>query len=177
MAKEKLTAPIQTSGRLSFRFRSLLALLGSSVSVTSSRLIRGPRLPGWSWAIEIGTHFLRRQTTTAFDMQDISTGRETRRLADFHFPSVGAGDNRASQHSRREREQSSQPEMAGNPRRLVHTDRINPGGVHALPAWGRLCLLLQISCKPDRAGDVGRRLQDVCTRLPPDPGAPLPCAA
>jgi epsilon-lactone hydrolase len=88
MAKGKLTAPIQTSGRLSYRLRSLLALLGSSVSVTSSRLIRGPRLPGWSWTIEFGTHFLRRHTTTAFDMQDISAGREYEDSLTFTSPAL-----------------------------------------------------------------------------------------
>ena len=88
MAKEKLTAPIQTSGRLSFRFRSLLALLGSSVSVSSSRLIRGPLLPGWSWTMETGTHFLRRQKNTAFDMQDISAGREYEDSLTFTSPAL-----------------------------------------------------------------------------------------
>lgn len=88
MAKGKLMAPIQTSGRLSFRFRSLLALLGSSISVSSSRLIRGPLLPGWSWAIETGTHFLRRQANTAFDMQDISAGREYEDSLTFKSPAL-----------------------------------------------------------------------------------------
>jgi monoterpene epsilon-lactone hydrolase len=88
MAKEKLTAPIQTSGRLSFRLRSLLALLGSSISVSSSRLIRGPLLPGWSWTMETGTHFLRRQTNTAFDMQDISSGREYEDSLTFKSPAL-----------------------------------------------------------------------------------------
>jgi epsilon-lactone hydrolase len=76
MAHGKRSAPINMSGRLSYRFRSFMTLLGSSVSVTGRRLIHGPLLPGWAWTLEVGTHFLRRQMKTAFDMRDVQAGRE-----------------------------------------------------------------------------------------------------
>jgi epsilon-lactone hydrolase len=88
MVNRKRTASIKLSGRLSYRLHSFLALLGSSVSVSIHRLIHGPLLPGWSWTLEVGTHFLRRQTKKAFDMQDIRAGREFEDSLTFTSPAM-----------------------------------------------------------------------------------------
>jgi acetyl esterase/lipase len=66
---------IRLSGRWSHRLRSLVVLVWSLLYVSVRRLIRGPRLPNWSWGFEASTHFLKLQTTTAFDMADHVAGR------------------------------------------------------------------------------------------------------
>ena len=88
MAKRKRTALFHTSGRLSYRLRSFLALLRSSAYVSFRRSLHGPLLPVWSWRLEFGTHFLRRQMKTAFGMQDIQAGREYEDSLTLFSPAV-----------------------------------------------------------------------------------------
>jgi monoterpene epsilon-lactone hydrolase len=88
MAQAKLSTPIKTSGRLSYRLRSVLNLLGSSAAVSIRRLIHGPLLPGWTWTLEVGTHFLRRQTKTAFDMHNMQAAREYENSLIFASPAI-----------------------------------------------------------------------------------------
>ncbi len=64
------------SGRWSFRVRLFAMLLWSTVAVTARRLVRGPHLPGWTWALEVGTHFVRRQGEIAASMPQIAVARE-----------------------------------------------------------------------------------------------------
>jgi monoterpene epsilon-lactone hydrolase len=88
MAHVKRGAPIITSGRLSYRLRSFISLLGSTVSVSIHRLIHGPLLPGWNWTLEVGTHFLRRQTKNAFDMHNMQAGRAYEDALIFASPAI-----------------------------------------------------------------------------------------
>jgi acetyl esterase/lipase len=88
MARAKRGAPIKTSGRLSYRLRSLMALLGCSASVSIRRLIHGPLLPGWTWTLEVGTHFLRSQTKVAFEMRKIQASRAYEDSLVFASPAV-----------------------------------------------------------------------------------------
>lgn len=80
--------PFQLNGRWSYRIRSVLVLYWSLLYVFAARLVRGPRLPGWTWLFEVAIHFLRRQTITAFDMQSPAESREYADALVFHSPAV-----------------------------------------------------------------------------------------
>lgn len=64
------------SGKISDQIRSLLTFYTSLFVVSMRRLLRGPRLPGWTWLFEVSNHFVKMQTATAFEMTDHQAGRE-----------------------------------------------------------------------------------------------------
>ena len=68
--------------------RSLIMLYWSLVYVSVRRLLRGPRLPNWSWALETSTHFLKTQAATAFDMPNLTDGHEYEDALLFHSPAL-----------------------------------------------------------------------------------------
>jgi len=76
MANPGSRAKIQRGSRFSYRLRSRLGLLRSSIYVAIRRLFRGSLLPGWSYRFETGTNFLRQQQNIAFEMPDIARGQE-----------------------------------------------------------------------------------------------------
>ena len=87
--KETLnSAPFALNGRWQYQLRSVLTLFWSSVYVSVRRLLRGPRLPGWSWALEASTHFLKAQTSAAFDMPTPAQGRAYEDSLVFNSPAV-----------------------------------------------------------------------------------------
>lgn len=53
--------PFTLSGPLSYRLRSLAHLTWATVSVPLRRLLRGPRVPGWTATFELSTQFLHMQ--------------------------------------------------------------------------------------------------------------------
>ena len=69
-------APFELSGRWRYRLQSLSKLYGSMFTVAIRRLLRGPRFPNWSWALELSIHFMKAHAAAAFDMPNISDGRE-----------------------------------------------------------------------------------------------------
>ena len=68
--------PFTLSGKWHYQLRSILALYWSSLYVSVRRLLRGPRLPDWSWNFEAATHFMKTQTLAAFEMLNPADGRE-----------------------------------------------------------------------------------------------------
>jgi acetyl esterase/lipase len=86
MKEEPSKAPFELSGRWQYRLRSIIILFWSSLYVSVRRLFRGPRLPNWSWALETSTYFIKKQTTTSFDMPNIADGREYENALAFASP-------------------------------------------------------------------------------------------
>lgn len=69
-------APFTLSGKAQYQRKSFLALLHSSLVVSTRRLLRGPQLPNWSWMFETSTHLMRAQARIAFDMPNPADSRE-----------------------------------------------------------------------------------------------------
>ncbi len=76
MAETNKYAPFVLSGRWRYRLQSLVRLYGSMFTVSIRRLLRGPRFPNWSWALEFSIHFMKAHASAAFDLPNISDGRE-----------------------------------------------------------------------------------------------------
>jgi epsilon-lactone hydrolase len=70
-----MKARIRFSGPARYRIRSAALLVRSVIHVCFRRLAKGPRLPGWTWAFEIGTEVLKRQLACAFKMGDVNEAR------------------------------------------------------------------------------------------------------
>lgn len=73
----------------SYQLKVLSNLSLALAETASRRVLKGPLLPHWNWAIEITTEVLRRQLTTAFELPDI---QEARRFLDSfeHLPPTRA---------------------------------------------------------------------------------------
>ncbi len=78
----------QLHGKWAHRIRSLFALYWSLLYVSIRRLVKGPRLPNWSWAFEASIHFIKHQTVTAFDMPSYAEGREYENSLVFTSPAT-----------------------------------------------------------------------------------------
>lgn len=63
----------------SYQLKVLSNLSLALAETTSRRVLKGPLLPNWNWAVEITTEVLRKQLTTAFELPDI---QEARRFLD-----------------------------------------------------------------------------------------------
>jgi len=70
-----MVARIHFTGPARYRLRSAAELGQSILEVSVRRMLKGPRRPGWNWFVEMGTHMLRRQLITAFDMRDVEEAR------------------------------------------------------------------------------------------------------
>jgi monoterpene epsilon-lactone hydrolase len=88
MTDKQNQAPFTLNGRWQYRWRSLFALYQSMLYISARRLMRGPRFPNWSWALEMSTHFLKAQAAAAFDMPNIADGREYEDAFVFGSPAV-----------------------------------------------------------------------------------------
>ncbi len=71
----KLHLPLSNSYQLKVLSNLSLAV----AETTKRRVLKGPLLPHWNWAVEIATEVLRKQLTTAFELPDI---QEARRFLD-----------------------------------------------------------------------------------------------
>ncbi len=47
----------------------------AAATVSTRRLLKGPRRPGWNWWLEVATKLLNRQLVAAFDMNDVQEAR------------------------------------------------------------------------------------------------------
>jgi len=74
-----MTARIHFRGPPRYRLRSAAELSQSILEASARRALKGPRLPGWSWFVELATQVLKRQTLAAFQMGDV---KEARRYLD-----------------------------------------------------------------------------------------------
>ncbi len=74
-----MTARIHFRGPPRYRLRSAAELSQSVLEVSARRALKGPRLPSWSWFVEVATQVAKRQTLAAFQMADV---KEARRYLD-----------------------------------------------------------------------------------------------
>jgi len=74
-----MTARIHFRGPPRYRLRSAAELSQSVLEVSARRAFKGPRLPEWSWFVELATQVAKRQTLAAFQMRDV---KEARRYLD-----------------------------------------------------------------------------------------------
>jgi acetyl esterase/lipase len=88
MNKTLTRAPFALHGRWQYRLRSILALYWSVLYISFRRLLRGPQLPDWSWALETATHFLKTQAAVAFDMPNHTDAREYEDALIFGSPAL-----------------------------------------------------------------------------------------
>jgi monoterpene epsilon-lactone hydrolase len=63
-----MTARIQFRGPPRYRLHSAAELSQSILEVSARRALKGPRLPGWNWFVEVATELSKRQTLAAFRM-------------------------------------------------------------------------------------------------------------
>ncbi len=70
-----MTARIHFRGPLRYRLRSAAELSQAIFEASARRAAKGPRLPGWSWFVELATQVLKRQTLAAFQMGDVEEAR------------------------------------------------------------------------------------------------------
>lgn len=82
---------LEVSGRWSYRVRSFASLLWSSWTVSVSRALHGPHLPGWTWSFEVATSFERAQGEAAFAKSSIADGRECLDALVLQAPLTRAG--------------------------------------------------------------------------------------
>ncbi len=75
-------------GRPAFRRRGLYNLLRAVTVVSLRRLVRGPRVPGWTWRFELTTRFLRDQMQHAVSLPSVADAREYLESLIFHMPAV-----------------------------------------------------------------------------------------
>lgn len=68
-------ARIELQGPMQYRIRSAAQLAATVASVSTRRLLKGPRRPSWNWWVEVATQLLNRQLTTAFGMSDPQEAR------------------------------------------------------------------------------------------------------
>jgi len=74
-----MNAHIHFRGPLRYRLRSAAELMQAVLEVSARRAVKGPRLHGWNWFVELATQMLKRQTLAAFRMSDV---KEARRYLD-----------------------------------------------------------------------------------------------
>jgi epsilon-lactone hydrolase len=76
-----MTARIHFRGPPRYRLRSAAELSRSVLEVSARRALKGPRLPGWNWFLEVATQLSKRQTLAAFRMSNENV-KEARRYLD-----------------------------------------------------------------------------------------------
>jgi monoterpene epsilon-lactone hydrolase len=74
-----MSAKLHLPARNSYQLKVLSNLSLALAETTSRRVLKGPLLPHWNWAVEIATEVLRKQLATAFALPDI---HEARRFLD-----------------------------------------------------------------------------------------------
>jgi monoterpene epsilon-lactone hydrolase len=62
-------------GPAKYRLRCAEVVARSIAAATARRLRHGPRMPGWNWAVELGTAILRNQLHTAFTIPNVTEQR------------------------------------------------------------------------------------------------------
>jgi monoterpene epsilon-lactone hydrolase len=66
---------IHFRGPLRNRVRCAAELIRAVLEVSARRAVKGPRLGGWNWFVELATQMLKRQTLAAFQMGDVKDSR------------------------------------------------------------------------------------------------------
>jgi acetyl esterase/lipase len=70
-----LPIAVAFNGPARYRIRTTAVVCHSALDVCLRRSWRGPRLPGWNWAVELTTRMLKEQLVTAFKLPDIQHAR------------------------------------------------------------------------------------------------------
>jgi epsilon-lactone hydrolase len=70
-----MNAQIHFRGPLRYRLRCAAELSQAALEVFARRAVKGPRLRGWNWFVELVTQILKRQTLAAFRMGDVKEAR------------------------------------------------------------------------------------------------------
>jgi len=70
-----MVARIDFRGPARYRIRSASDLALAVLEVSARRAVKGPRLPGWGWYLEVATRALRKQVNTAFTMGNVEDAR------------------------------------------------------------------------------------------------------
>ena len=73
------TVTVQAGPPVRYRLRTAASAFRSVAKAALRRTIKGPRLPGWNWKVEILTEVLRTHLEQAFALHDV---KETRRFLD-----------------------------------------------------------------------------------------------
>ncbi len=79
MATPGTTVTVQAGPPARYRLRTAASAFRSVAKAALRRTIKGPRLPGWNWKVEILTEVLRTHLAQAFALPDV---KETRRFLD-----------------------------------------------------------------------------------------------
>jgi len=58
-------------GPAKYRLKCAEVVSRAIATATARRLLHGPRMPDWNWAVELGTAIIRNQLSAAFAMQDV----------------------------------------------------------------------------------------------------------
>ena len=74
-----MNARIHFRGPLRYRLRCAGKLIQAVLEVSAHRALKGPRLPGWNWFMELATQMLKRQTRVVSRMGNV---KEARRYLD-----------------------------------------------------------------------------------------------
>ncbi|MGA7078698.1 MAG: alpha/beta hydrolase [Terriglobales bacterium] len=70
-----MTALLHFRGPARYRLRSAANLSRSVLEVSARRVLKGPRLPSWSWYVEVATEVAKRRTLTAFGLGNVEQAR------------------------------------------------------------------------------------------------------
>jgi acetyl esterase/lipase len=79
MATPRTTVTVAAGRPARYRLQATAAACHAVARATLRRTLRGPRLPGWSWKMEVWTEILRAHLTHAFALPEVN---ETRRYLD-----------------------------------------------------------------------------------------------
>lgn len=66
---------IHFTGPAHYRIRRAAELGQSVLEISRRRLLKGPRHPGWTWFVEVCTHALKTQVSTALTMSNVEEAR------------------------------------------------------------------------------------------------------
>jgi monoterpene epsilon-lactone hydrolase len=70
-----MLARIHFTGPAHYRLLSAAQLSQSVLEVSTRRRLKGPRLPGWNWYVEVITRLLQKQVRTALELRNVVEAR------------------------------------------------------------------------------------------------------
>jgi epsilon-lactone hydrolase len=85
---DSVATRIQFSGPVRCRWQSAAQLGRSILEVSTRRLLKGARRPGWNWFVEVGTQMLKRRLVTALTMHDVKEARRYLDAAAIRSPAL-----------------------------------------------------------------------------------------
>ena len=86
------TVTIEAGPPVRYRLRTAASACRSVAKAALRRAIRGPRLPGWNWKVEIWTEALRTHLAQAFALKDVNEARRFLDSVVLASPALAAVD-------------------------------------------------------------------------------------